>query len=280
MVAPCPHGPPGSFAARSFLSLALLRAPPNRKGHVRGLVVRRSLRHASSCSNLPVPFGRWGFQRAAPACGNERRLRGGGVIYCRATSTPSRRPWSSCSLDVPRAGREGRAYYACDRRRHAARPCTRAARPEPADAEHAPPRSGGSPVMPVSFFLSSIAADRTRDPRSRLWIAKGWRRPLVITIAPGSDRLCVPGAPCLPRIRLEYGHPQPVSGAFAGRLGVAFAAEIPGGAAAHLLARTSLRQRSDVLFVASLLAVRRGATACQRRPLRDDLPGPGCLGGS
>jgi formate dehydrogenase iron-sulfur subunit len=48
-----------------------------------------------------------------------------------------------------------------------------------------------------------------------------------------------------------------LSGAFAGRLGMAFAAEILLGGVVPLilLARRSLRQRANVLFVAALLAV-------------------------
>jgi len=50
---------------------------------------------------------------------------------------------------------------------------------------------------------------------------------------------------------------QQFSGAFAGRLGLAFAAEILLGGVLPLilLARRSLRQRADVLFVAALLTV-------------------------
>ena len=38
-----------------------------------------------------------------------------------------------------------------------------------------------SPVMPVSFFLSSIAAGTALVILIDMWIAKGWRRPLEIT---------------------------------------------------------------------------------------------------
>src|SRR4029450_13538648 len=38
-----------------------------------------------------------------------------------------------------------------------------------------------SPVMPVSFFLSSIAAGTALVILVEMWIAKGWRRPLDIT---------------------------------------------------------------------------------------------------
>ena len=37
-----------------------------------------------------------------------------------------------------------------------------------------------SPVMPVSFFLSSIAAGTALVILIDMWIAKGWRRPLEI----------------------------------------------------------------------------------------------------
>ena len=40
-----------------------------------------------------------------------------------------------------------------------------------------------SPVMPISFFLSSIAAGTALVILIDMWIAKGWRRPLEIDAA-------------------------------------------------------------------------------------------------
>src|SRR4029450_13180792 len=45
-----------------------------------------------------------------------------------------------------------------------------------------------SPVMPISFFLSSIAAGTALVTLVEMWIAKGWRRPLDITRLPSAGQ--------------------------------------------------------------------------------------------
>jgi formate dehydrogenase iron-sulfur subunit len=115
-----------------------------------------------------------------------------------------------------------------------------------------------SPVMPVSFFLSSIAAGTALVILIDMWIAKGWRRPLQIA------RLATVGLitfwALLVYLVFRLGDMairDQFTGAFAGSAGIAFAAEIFLGGVLPLilLARKSLRQRSDVLCIASLLAV-------------------------
>ena len=115
-----------------------------------------------------------------------------------------------------------------------------------------------SPVMPVSFFLSSIAAGTALVILVEMWIAKGWRRPLRSRSSPRSDRSRSGRSLVYLVFRLgDMAIRDQLAGAFAGSLGVAFAAEILLGGVLPLilLARKSLRQRADVLFVASLLAV-------------------------
>src|SRR5688572_6079006 len=115
-----------------------------------------------------------------------------------------------------------------------------------------------SPVMPVSFFLSSIAAGTALVILIEMWIAKGWRRPLEIARLASVGQITFWALLVYLAFRLgDMAIRGQFSGAFAGGLGMAFAAEIILGGVIPLilLARTSLRQRSDMLFVASLLAV-------------------------
>ena len=115
-----------------------------------------------------------------------------------------------------------------------------------------------SPVMPVSFFLSSIAAGTALVILVDMWIAKGWRRPLEITRLASVGQIAFWALLVYLVFRLgDMAIRHQFSGAFAGRLGMAFAAEILLGGVLPLilLARRSLRQRADVLFVAALLTV-------------------------
>jgi len=115
-----------------------------------------------------------------------------------------------------------------------------------------------SPVMPVSFFLSSIVAGTALVILIDMWIAKGWRRPLEITRLASVGQIVFWTLLVYLVFRLgDMALRNQLSGAFAGRLGMAFAAEILLGGVLPLvlLARRSLRQRADVLFVAALLAV-------------------------
>jgi len=115
-----------------------------------------------------------------------------------------------------------------------------------------------SPVMPVSFFLSSIAAGSALVILIDMWIAKGWRRPLEITRLASVGQIAFWALLVYLVFRLgDMAIRNQLSGALAGPLGMAFAAEILLGGMLPLvlLARKSLRQRADVLFVASLLTV-------------------------
>ena len=115
-----------------------------------------------------------------------------------------------------------------------------------------------SPVMPVSFFLSSIAAGTALVILVDMWIAKGWRRPLEITRLASVGQITFWALLVYLVFRLgDMAIRNQLGGAFTGRLGLAFAAEILLGGVLPLvlLARRSLRQRADVLGIASFLAV-------------------------
>ena len=115
-----------------------------------------------------------------------------------------------------------------------------------------------SPVMPVSFFLSSIAAGTALVILIEMWIAKGWRRPLEITRLASVGQITFWALLAYLVFRLgDMAIRNQFSGAFAGSLGMAFAAEIFLGGVLPLilLARKSLRERADVLGIASFLAV-------------------------
>ncbi|HET7207550.1 MAG TPA: 4Fe-4S dicluster domain-containing protein [Terriglobales bacterium] len=113
-----------------------------------------------------------------------------------------------------------------------------------------------SPVMPVSFFLSSIAAGTSLVILIEMWIAKAWRRklPIVQLSAIGQISWWTLLVYLVFRlgdmtIRGEF------SGAFSGRLGLLFALEILIGGVVPLalLARRSLRAQPGLLFLGALL---------------------------
>jgi formate dehydrogenase iron-sulfur subunit len=115
-----------------------------------------------------------------------------------------------------------------------------------------------SPVMPVSFFLSSIAAGTALVILIDMWIAKAWRRPLEIARLASVGQIAFWSLLVYLVFRLgDLAIRNQLSHAFSGRLGLAFAAEILLGGVLPLilLSRKSLRQRADSLCVASLLAV-------------------------
>src|SRR5260370_13902667 len=107
-----------------------------------------------------------------------------------------------------------------------------------------------SPVMPVSFFLSSIAAGTALVILIDMWVAKGWRRPIEIARLASVGQMAFWALLVYLVFRLgDMALRNQLSGAFAGRLGMAFAAEIllrrvlP----LALLAPTPLRPRADRL---------------------------------
>ena len=115
-----------------------------------------------------------------------------------------------------------------------------------------------SPVMPVSFFLSAIAAGTALVILMDMWIAKGWRRPLDMVRLASVGQIAFWSLLVYLGFRLgDMAIRGQLAGAFSGRLGLAFAVEIVllGVVPLILLGSKALRQRTDVLFIASLLAV-------------------------
>lgn len=113
-----------------------------------------------------------------------------------------------------------------------------------------------SPVMPISFFLSSIAAGTSLIILVEMWIAKGWHRQLRIAqlAAMGKLSFLALAVYLLFRIgdmvlRGQFGK------AFSGGLGFLFAIEIGLGGILPLLllARAELRRNPTILFMGALL---------------------------
>jgi formate dehydrogenase iron-sulfur subunit len=115
-----------------------------------------------------------------------------------------------------------------------------------------------SPVMPVSFFLSSIAAGTALVILIDMWIAKGWRRSLDMTRLASVGQIAFWSLLVYLLFRLgDMAVRDQLAGAFKGTLGLAFAAEIILGGVVPLvlLASRSSRQRRGVLLAGALLAV-------------------------
>jgi len=113
-----------------------------------------------------------------------------------------------------------------------------------------------SPVMPVSFFLSSIAAGTAVVILVEMWIAKAWNRQLRIAQLEIMGRITFWALLVYLAFRLgdmalrgQFVH------AFSGRLGALFAVEVALGGILPLilLARSSQRTQSKVLFAGVLL---------------------------
>jgi formate dehydrogenase iron-sulfur subunit len=84
-----------------------------------------------------------------------------------------------------------------------------------------------SPVMPISFFLSSIAAGTALVVLIDMWIAKGWRRPMEIARLASVGHITFWALLVYLGFRLgDMAIRNQFAGAFSGRLGLAFAAEI------------------------------------------------------
>jgi formate dehydrogenase iron-sulfur subunit len=113
-------------------------------------------------------------------------------------------------------------------------------------------------VMPVSFFLSAIAAGTALVILIDMWIAKGWRRPLEMVRLASVGQITFWSLLVYLVFRLgDMAIRDQLAGAFSGALGLAFAAEILLGGVLPLilLSTNSLRRRVGVLGFASLLAV-------------------------
>jgi formate dehydrogenase iron-sulfur subunit len=113
-----------------------------------------------------------------------------------------------------------------------------------------------SPVMPISFFLSSIAAGTALIILVEMWIAEGWDRPLRMLQLSAMGRITFWSLLAYLAFRLgDMAIRGQLASAFSGRLGMLFAAEVflGGLVPLALLASASLRERPTILFVAALL---------------------------
>jgi formate dehydrogenase iron-sulfur subunit len=114
-----------------------------------------------------------------------------------------------------------------------------------------------SPVMPISFFLSSIAAGTSLVIVIEMWIAKGWRRELQVKQLAAMGKISFWSLFVYTAFRLGdmvvRGH---FGDAFGDKLGILFSVEIILGGLLPLLllARAPLRERPQVLFAGALLA--------------------------
>jgi formate dehydrogenase iron-sulfur subunit len=119
-------------------------------------------------------------------------------------------------------------------------------------------RQWWSPVMPVSFFLSSIVAGTALVILIDMWISKGWHRELQIKPLAAVGQITFWSLLVYLAFRLgDLAVRGQLSGALTGAMGMAFAAEILLGGVLPLvlLSRRSLRERPDVLFTGAFLAV-------------------------
>jgi formate dehydrogenase iron-sulfur subunit len=215
---------------------------------------------------LPVPFARFGYQKAADA------LRKWNGAYVAGAVTlfvylMSRNPLYALAAAVT----FGALAWMFRARDHKAEPIMLAIAAVTLSTMHQSSLGSlyllmpnmlapqwWSPVMPVSFFLSSIAAGTALVIVVEMWIAKGWRRPLDMVRLASVGQITFWALFVYLAFRLgDMAIRGQLTGAFSGSLGLAFAAEIILGGVIPLamLASRSLRQRPDMLFIATLLAV-------------------------
>ena len=115
-----------------------------------------------------------------------------------------------------------------------------------------------SPVMPVSFFLSSIAAGTALVILIEMWIAKAWKRRLRITQLAAMGKITFWSLLAYFAFRLgDMVIRGQLGSAFTGGLGPLFAIELflGGIVPLTLLAQSRLRAKPTVLFAGALLAV-------------------------
>jgi formate dehydrogenase iron-sulfur subunit len=113
-----------------------------------------------------------------------------------------------------------------------------------------------SPVMPVSFFLSSIAAGTGLVIVVEMWIAKAWRRQLRIEQLVAMGQITFWSLVVYFTFRFtDLAVRGQLASALSGKMGALFAAEVLFGGALPLalLARRSMRQRPGVLYSAAFL---------------------------
>jgi formate dehydrogenase iron-sulfur subunit len=113
-----------------------------------------------------------------------------------------------------------------------------------------------SPVMPISFFLSSIAAGTAVVILVEMWIAKGWKRPLRMEqLASLAEFSCGSLFIYLAFRLSDLAVRGELAAAFTGTLGALFAFEIVLGGIVPLVlfSRRAWRLNPRLLFAASLL---------------------------
>jgi formate dehydrogenase iron-sulfur subunit len=113
-----------------------------------------------------------------------------------------------------------------------------------------------SPVMPVSFFLSSVAAGTSLVILIEMWMAKAWRRRLQIPQLAAMGKISFWALLSYWAFRLvDMAVRGQFSGAFSGRLGALFALELFLGGILPmlLLGWAPLRARPSLLFLGALL---------------------------
>ena len=118
------------------------------------------------------------------------------------------------------------------------------------------PQQWWSPVMPVSFVLSSIAAGVSLMILVEMWIAKAWKRQLRISELASLGQIAFWSLLVYLMFRLaDMAIRGRLAGAFSGRLGALFALEIIvcGVLPLALLSRASLRAEPRWLFAGALL---------------------------
>jgi formate dehydrogenase iron-sulfur subunit len=113
-----------------------------------------------------------------------------------------------------------------------------------------------SPSMPISFFLSSIAAGTSLIILIEMWIAKAWNRQLRISQLEAMGKITFWSLLVYLVFRLsDMAIRGQFSGAFSGKFGALFATEIVLGGIVplFLLASASFRTHLRMLFVAAFL---------------------------
>jgi formate dehydrogenase iron-sulfur subunit len=113
-----------------------------------------------------------------------------------------------------------------------------------------------SPVMPVYFFLSAIAAGTSLIILIEMWIAKGWKRPLRMDQLAAMGKITFWSLLVYLVFRLgDMAVRGQFAGAFSGSTGALFTTEIVLGGLVPLalLSRAALRARPGFLFAGTLL---------------------------
>jgi formate dehydrogenase iron-sulfur subunit len=113
-----------------------------------------------------------------------------------------------------------------------------------------------SPVMPISFFLSSIAAGAALVIVVEIWIAKAWKRSLQITQLAALGKITFWSLLVYLLFRLgDMAIRGQFASAFEGKLGALFATEIVLGGILPLalLARAPQRPQPNLLLLGALL---------------------------